>query len=151
MRRFGGPGLDVEEAVQDVFLVLVDRLREFEGRSELSTWVYRVAMNVASEHRRRAWRKRRLAAAWNVVAFWREGAASPARDAERKDEIAMVHRALATLSEKKRHVFVLCELEEMSSDDAAAVLNVPAATVRTRLFHARKEFAVAIEAMGGGE
>src|SRR5690349_1346646 len=60
VRRMGGGQINVEDVVQDVFLVLVDRLREFEGRAKLQTWVYRVCLNVVSEHRRRARRHLRL-------------------------------------------------------------------------------------------
>src|SRR5262245_40922180 len=52
-RRMGGSDIDVEDAVQDVFVVLAGKLDSFEGRSQLRTWIYRICLNVTSEHRRR--------------------------------------------------------------------------------------------------
>src|SRR5258706_8021621 len=69
LRRFAGPQADLEAALQDVFVVLIERLGEFERRAELRTWLYRVCLNVASEHRRRAWRRRRLSAAVGPLPF----------------------------------------------------------------------------------
>jgi len=59
---------------------------------------------------------------------------------ESREAAAGVHRLLSKLSEKKRTVFVLFELEELSGEEIAEAVGVPLATVWTRLFHARKEF-----------
>lgn len=58
--RFGVATRDLADAEQDVFLVVHRRLHEFEGRASIGTWVYRIAMNVASDHRRRAHHRREL-------------------------------------------------------------------------------------------
>src|SRR5438045_4209608 len=54
VRRLGWQDIEVEDAVQDVFIVLLDKLAGFEGRAELRTWVHRICINVVHEHRRRA-------------------------------------------------------------------------------------------------
>jgi RNA polymerase sigma-70 factor (ECF subfamily) len=59
-----------------------------------------------------------------------------------------LERALAQLSDKKRAVFMLIELEGLSTEEAAKVLEIPAATVRTRLFHARRQLHAALEREG---
>src|SRR5262245_14601545 len=71
VRRMGGGEINVEDAVQDVFLVVVDRIGGFEGRSKIETWLYRICLNVVSEHRRRARRHRRIYYALEKVAFWK--------------------------------------------------------------------------------
>jgi RNA polymerase sigma-70 factor (ECF subfamily) len=63
-------------------------------------------------------------------------------------ELARFVRALARLSAKKRAVFVLVELEGMTAEDAASALEIPAATARTRLFHARRELHEAMSEEG---
>jgi len=139
VRRFAGSGVDVEDVVQDVFLVLVRSLGEFEGRSSLTTWMYRICLNVASEHRRRAGRRIRLRQAVERVGFWRSERTA-LDELSAKDALSRLNRILARLSPKRRDAFVLCELEELSADEAARVLGIPPATVRTRLHHARRDF-----------
>jgi len=151
IRRMGGGDIDVEDAVQDVFLVLASKLDTFEGRSQLRTWVYRICLNVTSEHRRRRMRRRRLDQALDLVQFW----SAPQADAhdllQARTELAVVHRVLAKMSEKKREVFVLREMEELSGDEVAEILAIPPATVRTRLFHARREFVRLLQKTEGSE
>src|SRR5271155_2553297 len=52
--RLGGPRFDAEDAVQEVFAIIAERLREFRGDSKLTTWLYGITENVVSEQRRRA-------------------------------------------------------------------------------------------------
>jgi RNA polymerase sigma-70 factor (ECF subfamily) len=72
----------------------------------------------------------------------------PEREASNNEELSSVARALKTLSAKKRAVFVLVELEGLSAEEAARVLEIPAPTVRTRLFHARRELLAALRSEG---
>lgn len=145
VRRVGGHDIEVEDAVQDVFVVLANKLHTFEGRSQLRTWVYRICLNVTSEHRRRRQRQRRIEHAASMVAFWREGPQTSERILEARGDAALVQQILAKMGERKREVFVLREVEQLSGDDVAEVLGIPSATVRTRLFHARKEFTRLLE------
>ena len=145
VRRVGGHDVEVEDAVQDVFVVLANKLHTFEGRSQLRTWIYRICLNVTSEHRRRRQRQRRIEHAASMVAFWREGPQSSERILETRGDAALVQQILAKMGERNREVFILREVEQLSGDDVAAVLDIPTATVRTRLFHARKEFARLLE------
>lgn len=147
LRRLCGPGVDAEDAAQDVFVAVVRKLPGFEGRAALRTWIYRICLNVASEHRRRAWRRRRLAAALQLVAGWgRRSGGAP--DLTTSGELALVQQALDRLGVAKRQVFVLREIEQLSGAEVAAILGIPEATVRTRLFHARREFAAHLARAG---
>ncbi len=149
VRAFGGSEIDAEDAAQDVFIALIEGLARFQGRAQLRTWIYRICLNVASEHQRRTRRRTKLAAAAAQMAFWRTGPPTPATQLELRHELAQVHWVLARLSQKKREVFLLCRLDGLSSEEAAEVLRVPEATVRTRLHHARKEFAQRFARQGG--
>ncbi len=151
VRRLGGNDVDVEDAVQDVFVVLATKLHTFEGRSQLKTWIYRVCLNVTSEHRRRRQRQRRLEQAASVVAFWREGPTNTEGLIEARSDMELVYQLLSKMSKKKRQVFILREIEQLSGEEVAKILNIPAATVRTRLFHARKEFTRLLDKAGAAE
>lgn len=139
--RLAGPELAVEDICQDVFLALIRGLPGFEGRAALQTWMYRVCLNVVSEHRRRAWRARRLRGALSWLGAAEARAPSPEGQVQSRLELDALRAVLGELSRKRREVFVLCELEQLGPAEAAEVLGVPAVTVRTRLFHARKDCA----------
>ena len=143
VRRMGA--VDVEDAVQDVFLVVVERLASFEGRSSLRTWLYRICFHIVSEQRRRAARHRRIARAVAWVAPWRRRPATGEQNAATNQDLVRLHRYLERMSEEKRAVFVLREIEQLSGDEVAEILSIPTATVRTRLFHARRELSRMME------
>jgi RNA polymerase sigma-70 factor (ECF subfamily) len=139
VRRLGWGQLEVDDAVQDVFMVLIDKLETFEGRADLRTWIHRIAINVVYEHRRRNRRRRMLSSLTTHLSFWRASPSTPHALVESHDELGRLKEALAQLSPKKRDVFVLCAMEGLSRTEAAAILGVPEATVRTRLHYAREE------------
>ena len=140
LRAMGGPEADLEDLAQEVFLVVRRRLPEFDG-GNLRGWLYRIARNVAGDHRRRSFFRqlfhRRLGEqydeSWDV-------APSPDRRYAEREARRTVVRVLARMSAKKRTAFVLFEIEGYSSDEIARLEGIPEATVRTRLFHARREF-----------
>lgn len=140
----------VDDAVQQTFLEAWRCLDRFEGRSRFTTWLTRIAIHTCFGLRRRLAR----------LVFVGGTAAEPLQEVEaagrspeqqalvRAREVA-IREVLASLSEKKRTVFVLADLEGLSSPEVAEVLGVPDATVRTRLFHARRAVAAAVRAHPG--
>jgi RNA polymerase sigma-70 factor (ECF subfamily) len=149
----GAAGPDVDDAVQTAFLEAWRCLDRFEGRSRFSTWITRVAIHTCFSLRRKL---RRLLAVADVSSFsgeageraaqpvWQEGTRGADEVASDKRHVSALDEVLARIAPKKRTVFVLADLEGMTSTEIAAVLDVPDATVRTRLFHARKEIAAAM-------
>lgn len=149
---------DVDDAVQQTFLEAWRCLHRFEGKSRFSTWLTRVAIHTSFSLRRRM---RRLllsddeSQALTVVAGGKHDA-GPAIAAEgplAPDEVATRHahaqalgEVLQQISEKKRIVFVLADLEDLTSPEVAEILEIPENTVRTRLFYARKEVAALLRA-----
>ncbi len=136
-RRLGTPEGEVEDVVHDVFVVVYNKLDQFEG-GKLTTWLYRITANIVSGKHR----KRRVRKAFESLKLW-VGAAppeSPERSAERRSASAAVERILERMSPKKREVFVLFELEAIPGEQIAEQLGCPLGTVWTRLHHARKEF-----------
>lgn len=146
--RLAGGG-DVEDLVQEVFVVAHRRLPEFRGDARLTTWLFRIAYLVVGAHVRHDRARRRV-----LHFFGLESQGSnPAfgrTDAERTEEARWVRAALERLSFEKRSALVLFEVEGWSGEEIAAGASVPVATVYTRLLHARREFKVAYERLSGG-
>ena len=125
-----------EDIAQEVFLIAHRRRHELDGEKNLAAWLYRVARNVAWHHQRAFARRARLAdrAATEPSA----GApGDPERSVSARDEARRVRACLARLPPAQREVFVLFELEEKTGEEIAVLLDIPAATVWTRLHRGR--------------
>jgi RNA polymerase sigma-70 factor (ECF subfamily) len=135
--RLAGPGTDVDDLVQDVFLIALERRASFAQRSASTTWLYGIAVRVVSTARRRARLRRclRLDAAAEPVDH-----NTPATRFEHREASRTVYRILDGLTEKRRAVFILYELEGLSGEAIAAAVGCPLKTVWTRLHHARRDF-----------
>lgn len=146
-RRLTGDPSHAEEALQDTFVRVHRRLSTFRGESRFSTWLFRVATNCALMVRRREKRHRAESLDEFLPTFDRDG--RHARDvdhgeAARADEILDRRRlsraageALRRLPRLYRVAFVLRDLEEIPTEQVAAVLRVSAAAVRQRVHRAR--------------
>lgn len=145
--RMIGPSPDVEDVVQDVFLNVYRSLPSFRGDAKFSTWLYRLATNVTRMHLRRG-RSRPRFSDVEVPETRRDGPPpeTPLVQVERAERVRALYRLLDTLSEKKREVLVLHDLEGVPAKEIAAALDIPVLTVRTRLFYARKELYAALAA-----
>jgi RNA polymerase sigma-70 factor (ECF subfamily) len=138
LRRYGVPDREIEDACQEVFLIVHRKLGEFEGRSSLRTWIYAIAARVAQVSRRKAY-------------FRRESLESPAHEPHaeaNQEELATQSRALTLVDQvltgmdpEKREAFVLYELEGMSVAEVASAVGVPENTALYRLQRAREELA----------
>lgn len=138
--RMLGRSADLEDVVQEVFLQVYRSIRDFRGQSRFSTWLYRVTINVILMHRRMA-RSRPTYVEPSEGETPLYGGDAPDEQVARRARQAAFLRLLERLSEKKRTVFVLHELEGKNPADIAAIVGCPVLTVRTRLFYARRELA----------
>lgn len=134
--RLAGPHLDPEDLVHDVFLVVRDKLPTFRGEAKLSTWLYRITINVVRDRRRRErrhWLRRLL--------FGTEATESnhqtPYESSEQREATEMIYRALDQLSERDRTLLVLFELEAMAGEEIAEVLAIRIETLWVQLHRAR--------------
>lgn len=131
---------DVEDLVQEVFTIAGRKLPEFEGRSRETTWLYRIAANVVVADRRKKKRQRLLSLKWLRPEPDELVVDGPDREVERDDARSLVRELLSKMSEKKRDVFVLFELEGFTGQEVAEMVGCPLDTMWTRLFHARRDF-----------
>lgn len=159
VQRILGPDSEVEDVIQEAFVQVYRSLPSFQGTSMLSTWIHRVAVNVALQHIRR--RKRQRSGPVTVMSEPPEpstGEPAMEEDLQMRRRMTKLYAALEALSEKKRAVFVLHELEGLSAEEIAKVMKAPLITVRTRLFYARRALYAALSrdpdfgewAAGGG-
>jgi RNA polymerase sigma-70 factor (ECF subfamily) len=139
LRSLGVREASLDDALQDVFIVVQRRLPEFDGQGELRAWLYAIALRVAHKywsraHKDSARRTEELA----------ESAAAPSVDleqgAEQKQRLELARAALSALDDDKRTVFVLARIEQMSAPEIAEVLGIPLNTVYSRLRAAREAF-----------
>ena len=147
-RRLGVPDAQVDDAVQEVFLVVHRRLGEFEGRSSLRTWIFGILVRVAADHRRALRRKsphtRSRDAAVQADTTADEAAQDPHDRMVRREGVRLLHRLLDELDDDKRAALVLAELEQMSVPEIAASLGANVNTVYARLRAARRDFEQAV-------
>ena len=146
LRRLGVPESAVKDVVQDVFLVVHRRLQDFEPRAKVTTWLFRICLHAARDHRRKAHVRREI--------LDDDDLSSAADDSpmveealERRDDLALFERAMARVPMNQRAVFILFELESMTGEQIAESLEIPVGTVHSRLRLARDSFrrAVSIE------
>jgi len=135
-RRLLSDDAAAEDVVQDVFAALPRAIQRFRGEVTLETFLMAIAVKRARHHRRAAARRRRALA--RLASEERRGPRDPEQDAYRRELGVRLAGALDRLPLHQRVAFVLCEVEELTSARAAKIAAVPEATVRTRLFHARR-------------
>jgi RNA polymerase sigma-70 factor, ECF subfamily len=138
--RMGIPHSELEDLIQEVFVQVHRSVKDFRGQSKLSTWVHRIAVNVVLMHRRaQKSRPFLISDEERTLRVFDETQNAPDEDAARKERMRAFARLLDKLTDKKREVFVLHELEGLSPAEISAQVGAPVLTVRTRLFYARKE------------
>jgi RNA polymerase sigma-70 factor (ECF subfamily) len=138
----GVPEVALDDAVQDVFLVLHRRWSDFQRQSSLRTWIYGISMRVASDHTKRARRER---ARYSPEIPELESPAESPDSVYQQREAAMILRlALAALEDKEREILVFIDLEERSVVEAAEALGINLNTAYSRLRRARQSFEKAV-------
>jgi RNA polymerase sigma-70 factor (ECF subfamily) len=138
IRVLGGPNIEAEDLAQEVFIVVQRKLPGFDG-ANLSGWLYRIAQLTVRDHRRRAWFRSLLLRARDVAPDDLSSSADSVDERlARKQQEARLHRLLERIKPRWREAFLLFEVGGHSGDEIAGLLGIPAATVRTYLFRARK-------------
>ena len=133
--RLTGARAEAEDLTQDICAGLAAKLRGFDGRSRLTTWLYRVVVNAAHDRRRRQAVRAKAAEGWGD---WE--VARRATIAEGQDRAAWLLAALAELPEEIRDTLALT-LDGVSQAEAAEVLGVAPGTIAWRVSEAKKRLA----------
>jgi RNA polymerase sigma-70 factor (ECF subfamily) len=140
-RRLGVGDREIDDVLQQVFLVVHRRLAEFEGRSTMKTWLFSILLRVVKDERRSLRRK---------SPHWKTGPADPDLvEDETKDPEMLAERAeasrtidllLESLDGDKRVVFVMAELEQMTANEISEATGMDPQAVYSRLRAARIDF-----------
>ncbi len=136
--RYAGPRADLDDLVQEAMVELVVALERFRGDSSVRTYAHRIVLRTTAREltKRRASQKRLEL----VPEIEREGTSgNPERELSDRQAMARFYDALLALSEKRRNAFVLCAIEKLPHEEAAAIEGVSVETLRARLKHARAD------------
>lgn len=139
LRRLGVREAELADATQEVFLVVHRRMGEFEGRSKATTWLFRIALNVARNQRRKAYERYEVPDDESVGGQIDE-AADVTSEIKRRQGRAILQSLLDAMPIDQRAAFVLFELEGMTAGEVAEALDVPVGTVASRVRRARETF-----------
>lgn len=136
LRRLGLSPAEAEDGVQEVFIVVANKLETYEERGAIRAWLFTVARQVASHARRaNARRKRR-----DEMSEPPSEALDPHQVAERQEAAAMVERFLGELDEGQAMVFYLSEVEGLSAPEIARAMQLEVSTIYGRQRVSRKQF-----------
>ena len=147
---------DASDVVQEVFLKIFRSVGHFHGHCALKTWIYHIAVNTVWNQNR--WLRRHREQALEELEhpggengagerLLADDASSPLAAALTTEAQEIVWKALARVSESHRMILVLREMEDLSYDEVAEVLNLSAGTVKSRLARARLALKHELEAM----
>lgn len=137
LRHLGVPPAAIDDAVQELWVVVHRRHADFEGRSELKSWLFGIAINVARNQRRS---QRRLDSARESQLGTVEPQVDPAQGERQREAFHLVQGYLATLDEQRREIFVSCLLEGMSASETASATGLDLDTVQNRVRALRRSF-----------
>ncbi|MDB4937279.1 MAG: polymerase sigma factor RpoE [Labilithrix sp.] len=126
-----------EDLVHEVFVALPGSMRSYRGDCTLKSWLVAIAVRHAQHHVRAA--QRRRAAEGRMALEPRDVAPMPDAELERAELARVLTAALDELPLDQRIAFVLCEVEERTSAEVARMLGENDATIRSRVFHAKKK------------
>jgi RNA polymerase sigma-70 factor (ECF subfamily) len=145
MFRMVGNGADAEDLAQQAMVAAFDALGRFDLAQRFSTWLYRIAINLAKDHLKS---KKRTEAPLDgdvqEAAFAGHIAATDAATAARERQ-ALLRRALATLSIDDREILVLKDIEELPFDEIKRITGRPVTALKIRAVRARARLRAALE------
>jgi RNA polymerase sigma-70 factor (ECF subfamily) len=138
LQRLGIHPSDLDDIAQDVFMIVHRRLDTFDRRARISTWLFGICMRVAANYRRRRrWTHEVLSGGFEDE---RPATLTAADDIlVRREQRELAERALNRLEVAKRATFVMFEIESLSCNEIADLMNVPVGTVYSRLHSARRQ------------
>jgi len=149
LQRFGVRDRDLDDALQEVFVVVQKRLSSFRGDARMTTWLYSICLRVAHAHRRRGHVRRELSVDRLQDAIDEDGA-NPEDELAVRERRRVLETLLDQLDLEKRALLAMFEIDELPCEEIASILGLPLGTVYSRLHAARKAFAKAVARFRAG-
>lgn len=147
LKNIGNPS-DAEEIAQQAFVEAATSFERFRGASELSTWLYGIAMNLVRNHLSRAPHRRYQFEDEEALADVEGHTPEPAVQLEHSQTNRALLAELQALPNDMREVLLMVALDEVSYEEAAVMLSIPIGTVRSRVSRARASLRRKLEAKG---
>ncbi len=150
---------DALDVVQDAFVRVHEHLATFQGDASFYTWLYRILMNLAIDHVRRKNRapraeyddtREQVDAGEGVYILPRLIESDPERAVSRRELVEGIQRGLDELPDHHRAVILLREVDGLTYEEMAEILEVPKGTIMSRLFHARRRMQLALNEFASG-
>jgi RNA polymerase sigma-70 factor, ECF subfamily len=146
--QFAGGLPEAEDLTQEIFVRLFENLSRYRGEVPLVAWALRLSRNLCIDHYRRARRRGRGATILSDELLARLPADDdPQADALKRQRLRLVYRALEEMPEELATAVVLRDLQGLSYEEAAAALELPMGTLKSRLNRARHELAARVESL----
>ncbi len=142
---------DVEDVIQEVFIRVYKNIRKFRGDSALSTWVYRITVNVCKDMLSKKRRRREILTSFGVEEDESKTLPEPVEYNRPSDEFLKetsaeeIHKAIDSLAKEDRLLITLREIENMSYADISDIVDKPIGTVKSRLHYARERLKEILE------
>jgi RNA polymerase sigma-70 factor (ECF subfamily) len=134
-RRIVGNHADADDVAQETFVKAFLALGDFRGDSSFFTWLYRIAVNLSLNTVRKRQVMNYLRES-EIISRFLPASDDPARDVELSETESKLQKAVATLPEKQRAVFVMRYFDEMSYEEIARVLKTSVGGLKANYFHA---------------
>lgn len=154
-RSWGMSADFAEDVVQETMLTFIARADDFDGRSRVRTWLYGIMRKKAASLRRTADREdetdaidRVVESRFTAIGRWGRGPRAPDARADAQRVRAWIGQCLAGLTERRRHAFVLAEIDDLTTDEICRVLDVTPGNLGVLLFRARNGLRECLEARG---
>lgn len=132
-----GHGTDAEDLTQQAFVEAAKAYESFRGASELSTWLYGIAMNLVRNYLSRSPHRRYAFESDEVLETTQAEQPDPSEQLAQTQAVRRLQQEIDGLPAEMREVLLLVALEELSYEEAAVLLSIPVGTVRSRVSRAR--------------
>jgi RNA polymerase sigma-70 factor (ECF subfamily) len=142
LRSLGVQERDLDDALQDVFLVVARRQQDYEEHGRARAWMYSICKRVAIAQRRRYRRARETSEARSVEASI---APTQLKNIQDREALELGRRLLEQLPPKQREIFLLYEVEDMAMAEIARLVGCPLQTAYSRLHQARTRIVAVVE------
>jgi len=138
VRRLAGPGADIEDLVHDVFVVALRRRFTFRGQASVKTWLFRITHHVVRNRMRLGFLRGLLfRRRQDELVAAKPTPATPHQEVERREQHALLYRALDRLPESYRTTLILYEIDGLSGEEVAQLTGVSVGAVWVRLHRGR--------------
>ncbi len=138
--RLGGPRVELEDAVQEVFTLVQRELPSYRGEARITTWLYRITENVVRHQRRRdRWRRWLRGTSSDPGRELASEDRSPAENLEQRQSRELVYRALDRMNERYRTAIILFEIEDLPGEEVAERMGMKLSNLWVVLHRARAD------------